>query len=64
MARLQFARRPQAPTGSAARRAPDVGSSDQRTHCKRIITLDLTDDEARAPAKHLRQALHGHTPLE
>jgi hypothetical protein len=26
--------------------------------------LGLMDDEARAPAKHLRQALHGHTPLE
>jgi hypothetical protein len=28
------------------------------------MRLNLTDDEARAPAKHLRQALHGHTPQE
>lgn len=39
------------------RRAPNVGSLDQRTYIKQIMTLDPADDEARALAKHLRQAI-------
>lgn len=43
------------------RRPPDVGSSDQRTYIDGIMTPDLADDEARALAEHLGQAI-GHHP--
>jgi hypothetical protein len=38
-------------------RGPDIGSSNQFTHIKWIMTLDLARDEAHVPAKHLRCTL-------